>query len=117
MPIEAGPQSLLVQVMRNQSNTSAKNEQAVEYAHVKIVLCLLRREGSTVAQQIDKADSNTAIDVEDQVILLRCGDRFDGDSVIEELACWEVLVDEILDKLNTQIRVVTGLNSMANPRN
>ena len=50
MPIQTGPQSLLIQVMRNQTNTSSENEKAIENSHVEIILGFLRGESAAIAQ-------------------------------------------------------------------
>jgi hypothetical protein len=105
MPIQAGAQSLLIQEVRNQTDATSKDEQTVEDTHAEVVLCLLGRESATVTQQIDEADGDTAIDIEDQVIFLGGCDGFDGDGVVKELVGGEVLDNEFFDELNAEIRV------------
>lgn len=73
MPVETSPQPLLVKEMSNQTNASAENEQAVEDTHLQVVLGLFVGEGTTVANQVNKADSNAAVHVEDEVVLLGRG--------------------------------------------
>lgn len=75
-------------------------------AHLEIILSLLRRESTAVADQVDKAHSNTTIDVEDQRVLLAGGDGLNGEGVVKELVAWEVLEDKLLHELNTKIWVV-----------
>ena len=106
MAIQASAQSLLVEVMGNQTDASAQDEQTVEHAHVEVILGLLGAEGTAVAHQIDEADGDAAVDVEDQIVFLGSGDGLDSQSIVEHLAAGEALLDELLDELDTQIRVV-----------
>jgi len=117
MPIQASPETLLVQIMCNQTNASAQYEQPIQDAHAEVVFSLLRTEGAAVAHQINEADSDTSIDVEDEVVLLAGGDRFDGDGVVKHLAAGETLLDEFFDKLDTEIGVVTRFDLVADTRN
>jgi hypothetical protein len=105
MPVQAGAQSLLVQEMRDQTDTASEHEQTVEHTHAQVVLCLFGREGTAVAQQVDEADGDAAVDVEDQVVFLGGCNCLDGDSVVEELVRGEVLDNEFLDELNAEIWV------------
>lgn len=110
MPVKTGPQPLLVKEMGNQTDTSAKDEETVEHTHLQIVLSLLGGESTTVADEVDKADGNAAINVKDKVILLGSCHGLDRESVVEQLGAWKVLLDVLFDKLDTEIGVVTGLD-------
>lgn len=79
-------------------------------AYLKVVLGFFGSESTTVPQQINEANSNTTIDVEDEVVLLRGGDTLNRKGVIKELVGWEALLNEFLDEFNTQVRVVSGLD-------
>jgi hypothetical protein len=116
MPVETSAEPLLVKEMGNQTDTSAENEETVEDTHLEIVLGLLVGEGTTVADKVNEADSNAAVDVENEVVLLGCCHRLDGKSVVEQLGAGEVLLDVLLDKLDTKIGVVAGLDPVANTR-
>ena len=70
-----------------------------------------------MSEEIHKADSNATINVEDEVVLLGSCDRLDGQSVIEELGAREVLLDVLLDELDTEIGVVTRLDPVADTGN
>jgi hypothetical protein len=113
MPVKTSPQPLLVKEMGNQTNASAKDEETVEYTHLKVVLGLLVGEGTTVADKVNEAHGNAAVDVENKVVLLRCGHRLDGKSIVEQLRAGEVLLNVLLDELDTEIGVVAGLDSVA----
>jgi hypothetical protein len=117
MTVETSPQTLLVQEMGNETDRPTQDEQTVEYTHAEIVLSLLRRESTAVADQVDEADSDTAVHVKNQVVLLRGGDSLDSDGIIEQLVAREVLDDVLLDELDTQIRVVPRLDAMTDTRN
>jgi hypothetical protein len=112
MPVQTSPEPLLVEIMGNQTDGTTKHEQTIEDTHLHIVLGLLLREGAAVAHQVNEADSNAAIDVENKIVLLGGGDSLDSKSVIEELAAGEGLLNEVLHKLDTEIRVVSRLDSV-----
>lgn len=97
MSIQTGPQALLVKVMRNQSNTPTKHEQTVEDTHVQVVFGFLGAESATVPHQINKADCDAAIDVKNEIVLLRGSDSLDSDGVVEHLAAREALLDKLFD--------------------
>jgi hypothetical protein len=100
--------------MGNETDTSAKDEETVENTHLQVVLSLLGGEGTAVADKVNEADSNAAVNVENQVVLLRCCNRLDGERIVEQLGGWEVLLNVLLDELDTEIGVVARLNPVAN---
>jgi len=104
--VETSAQSLLVEEVGNQTNRSSKHEQTVEHTHLEVVLCLFRGEGAAVAEEVDEADGDAAVDVEDEVVLLGGGNSLDSEGVIEEFCRGEVLLDEFLDELDAKIGVV-----------
>ncbi len=108
--------AFLIQEMGNQTNGSTQDEETVQNTHAEVILSLLWRERATVAEKVYKADGNTAVHVQDQVVLLGGGDSLDGDGIVEELVGSEVLHDELFDKLNTEIGVVSRLDSVTDTR-
>ena len=114
MTVKTSTQTLLIEVMCNKTDRATKNEETVQDTHLHVVLRLFSRESSAVAHQVDEADSNGTIDVENQVILLGSGNGLNGKSVIQHLARWETLLDELLDELDAEIWVVAGLDLVAN---
>jgi hypothetical protein len=114
MPVKASAQPLLVEEVGNQTDTSAENEETVEHTHLQVVLSLLVGESTTVADKVNKADRNATVNVEDEVVLLRCRYRLDSKRVVEQLGAGEVLLDVLLDELDTKIGVVAGLDPVAN---
>lgn len=112
MTVQASAQSLLIEVVGNETDASAEHEQTVQDTHREVVLSLLSGERTTVAHQVNKADGNATIDVEDQVVLLRGGDTLDSQSVVEQLVVGELIQDVLLDQLDTQVRVVARLDSV-----
>lgn len=110
MSVQTGPQTLLVKVMRDQTDTPTEHEQAVEDTHVHVVFGFLGAEGTAVPHQIDEADGDAAVDVENEIILLRCSDGLDGNSVVEHLAAGKALLDEFFDELDTEIGIIAGLD-------
>jgi hypothetical protein len=93
--------------MCNETNAATQNEQAVEHTHLQVVLSLLWGESTAVAHKVNKADSNAAVNVKDEVVLLRCCDALNGESIVKELGAWEVLLHELFDELNTEIGVIS----------
>jgi len=116
MPVKSSTQPLLVKEMGNQTDASAEDEETVEDTHLQVVFSLLIGEGTTVANEINEADSNATVNVENQVVFLGCCHRLDSERIVEELGAGEVLLDVLLDKFDTEIGVVAGLDPMANTR-
>ena len=113
MSVQSGPQPLLVKEMGNQTDTAAKNEQSVEDTHLQVVFSLFRSESTSAAHEVNEADGDGTVDVEDEVVLLAGGDGLDGDGVVEELGRGEVGLAELLDERDTEIGVVAGLDPVA----
>jgi len=114
MAVETSPKPLLVEEVSNETNAATKNEETVKDTHLEVVLSFFVSESTAVAEQIDKANSDAAVDVEDQVVLLGGGDLLNGQCVVEQLERGEVLLDVVLDQLHTEIGVGAGLDSVAN---
>jgi len=85
-------------------------------SYLKVVFGFFGGESTAVPQQINEANSNTAIDIENEVILLGGGDTLNCEGIVEELIGWEALLNEFLDELNTQVRVVSGLDPVTDTR-
>lgn len=113
MAVQAGAQPLLVEEVGNETDGTTEDEEAVEHAHLEVVLGLLGGEGAAVAEQVDEADGDGAVDVEDEVVLLGGGDGLDSDGVVEELGGGEVGLAELLDEGDAQVGVVAGLDAVA----
>ena len=56
--------------MRDQSNATPKHEQPVQHAVAEVIFRLFSAESAAVAHQVDEADGDAAVDVEDQVVFL-----------------------------------------------
>ena len=110
--VQTRAETLLVKVVCNQTNATAQDEQTIEHTHAHVVFDLFGGESSAVAQQIHEADCYTSVDVQDKVVLLGGSDGLNSNGVIEQLGAGEVLLGEFLDQLNTEVGVVTGLNSV-----
>jgi hypothetical protein len=54
----------------------------VEAAVRERLVSLLAREGTAATQEVDECDGNAAVDVEDEVLFLRCSQALDGDRVL-----------------------------------
>jgi hypothetical protein len=107
MPVQASPQPLLVEEVGNQTNASAEHEQTVEDTHLEIVLGLLAGEGSAVAEKIHEADSDAAVDVEDEVVFFGRCYCLDSQRIVEQFGAGKILFDILLDELDAEIGVVS----------
>lgn len=114
--VQTSAQSLLVQEVGNETDGTTKHEQTVQHTHLEVVFRLLCAESAAVSEQVDEANSNATVDVENEVVLLGGGNTLDSDGVIEELGRWEVLLAELLNEGDTEVRVVAGLDTVANTR-
>lgn len=114
MSVQTSAQSLLVEVMGNETDRTTEDKKTVEDTHLEVVLCLFGAEGARVSEEVDEADGNATVDVENEVVLLRGGDGFDGEGVVEELGGWEVLQAVFLDERDTEIGVVPRLDTVTN---
>src|SRR4051812_46437244 len=102
--------------MRDETNASSQDKQAVQNTHVEVVLCLFRAERTAVPQQVYEADRDATVNIQNEVVLLRGRHRLNGQGIVEELVARELGEDVLLDEFHTQIRVVPRLDSVANAR-
>ena len=65
--VERCTQALLVEVVADETDGATEDEEAVQGADLDVLVRLLGREGTGVAQQVDEADGDTAIDVENEL--------------------------------------------------
>lgn len=114
MSVETSTQSLLIEIVSNQTNATTENEQAIENTNPEVVLDLFTGKCTAGPHEINEANSNATIDVQNQVVLLRCCHRLNGNGVIEETGTGEILLCVFLDQLDTKIGVVAGFDSMPN---
>jgi hypothetical protein len=98
--------------MGNETDGTTQDEKSIKNTNRQILLGFFSGERTTVSQHVDEADGDAAIHVQDQVVLLGSGDGFDSNGVVKELVRREVLHNKVLDKLDTQVRVVARLDSM-----
>ena len=64
----------------------------------------------TLTQEINKCNSNGAINVQDQVVPLRSGDLLNLQGVGEERVFREVLGHKVLDDGDAGVRILDGLD-------
>ena len=84
--------------------------------HLDVLVRLLGRERPAVAEQVDEADRDAAVDVQDELVLLRRRHLLDCERIVEQTVRGEVLADVLLDELDTKIRVVDALDLVADTR-
>ena len=90
-----------------------RNVKTTVRAYLDVLVSLIGRERTTVAEEVDEADGDASIDVEDVRVLLRRRDLLNRERVVEQAVAREVLADVLLDKLDTQVRVVHALDLVA----
>ena len=117
MTVQSSAQSLLVEVVSNKTNATSENEETVQDTHAEVVLSLFGGESTRVAEQVDEANSNTSVNVENKIVLLRGCNGLNSNGVVEELVGGEVLGNVLLDQLDTEIGVVAGLDPVADTGN
>jgi len=54
-------------MVTNETDAASENEQTVQSTNLDILISLLGGEGTAVSQEIDEADGNAAIDVENKL--------------------------------------------------
>ena len=107
-------QPLLIQVVSNETDTPSKNEQAIESSDLNVLIGFFRSECTRVTEQVDEADGNAAVNIQDECILLRGCDLLNSEGIIQKTVAGEVLRHVLLDELDAQIRVVYALYLVAN---
>jgi len=65
--VEGRPKSLLVKVVANEANAATKDEKAIQRANLDVLVCLFPSEGTTVTEQVNKANGYTTVNVEDEL--------------------------------------------------
>ena len=67
MTVQRGAQALLVEVVADETDGATEDEEAVQGADLDVLVRLLGREGTGVAQQVDEADGDATVNVEDEL--------------------------------------------------
>lgn len=111
--VQRSTEAFLIKVVSNETDAATEDEQTIQCTDLDVFISFLRGEGTTITEEIDEADGNASIDVEDERVLLRGGDLLDGKSVVEQAVAGEVLDDVFLHELDTEIRVVDALDLVA----
>ena len=114
--VEWGAQTLLVEVVTDEADAAAKDEETVESTDLDVLVRLLRREGTAVTEQVDEADGDTAVNDEDEGVLLGRRHFLDGQCIVEQAVAREILPYILLDELYTQIRIIDTLDLVADTR-
>lgn len=100
--------------MADKANTASQDEQAVQAPNLDIFISFFPIECTGISKQVDEADSNASVDVQDERILLRRRHFLDGEGVVEEGVAREVLLHVLLHELDTKVRIVHRLDLVAN---
>jgi len=54
-------------MVTNEADAATKNEQTVKSTDLDVLVSLLRGKGTAITEQVNEADSNAAIDVQDKL--------------------------------------------------
>lgn len=114
MTVEWCAQTLLVEMVTNETDTASEDEQAVQAPNLNVLISFFPGKCTRISEQVDEADGNATVDVQDERILLRCRHLFNSKRIVEEGVAREVLLHVLLDELNTKIRVVHRLDLVTN---
>jgi len=109
MSVKRGAKPLLVKVVANESNGTAEDKETVEGTNLDILFSFLRAECTTVTKQINKADSDATVNIQDECILLRRRHLLNSEGIVEKTVAGEVLLDVLLDELDTRSGLLTLL--------
>lgn len=66
--VQRRAEALLVEVVPDEPDAAPKYEQTVKRADLDVLVRLIRGERSTVTEQVDKADGDATIDVQDELM-------------------------------------------------
>jgi len=130
--VERSAEALLVKVVADETDGATEDEQAVQGTDLDVFISFLGSEGTAIPEEIDETYGDATIDVQNELregqgwietsrvethcVLLRGGHLLDGKGIIEQAMTGEVLVNILLDKLDTEIRVVDALDLVADTR-
>ena len=67
MTVQRCTQTLLIEVVTNETDAATKNEETIQSADFDVFVSFLWCEGTTVSQKVDEADGNTTIDVQNKL--------------------------------------------------
>ena len=76
MAVERCTQALLVKVVADEADGATEDEEAVQGADLDVLVRLVRRERTTVSEQVDEADGDAAVDVEDELSTVSVSKQF-----------------------------------------
>lgn len=116
MSVQRLLEQLLVQVVTDETDRSAENEQTVQSTALEVFGSLFLGECTAPAEQVAERGGDSAIDVENEGVGLLGGDILNGKGKVERLVVREVLLDKVNDKHNSEIGVGLGLDLVADTR-
>lgn len=89
-------ETLLVQEVADEPRGAAQDKEGVQTPNIDVLIGLGGRESTALAQQIDKADCNAPVHVQNQVGLLRGGQRLHLQGKVQQWCGREVFVYKVL---------------------
>jgi hypothetical protein len=70
MSVQGSAETFLIKVMANETDAATENEETVERSNLDIFLRLLRGKGTAITKQIDEANGDASIDIENELFVL-----------------------------------------------
>ena len=67
MTVQRRAEPLLIKMVTNETNAATEDKQPVERPDLDVLVRLFRSEGAAVPKEIDKADGDAAVDVQDEL--------------------------------------------------
>lgn len=118
MSVKWRTEPLLVEVVSNETDAATKDEETIESPDLDAFVGCFGGKDTTVVQEVDKADSDATVDVDDELggvsfgfvrnggtygMFLACGYFLNGKPVVMKRVAWEVLPHVSLDELDTEL--------------
>jgi hypothetical protein len=70
MAVERCSESLLVEMVTNETDATTENEETIQRANLNVLVRLFPSERSTVPEEVNEADCDATIDVENELDII-----------------------------------------------
>merc|ERR1719234_504324 len=114
VPVQPLLEPLLIEEVADEPDATSEHKHSIQRAGLDVRLCLILGEEPTLSQQINKANSNAAVHVEDEIWLLLSGDLFHLLGIVKQRGAGEVLLGKLCHQGHSLVRVVQALDAMPN---
>mmetsp|Transcript_117758 Transcript_117758/g.377784 ORF Transcript_117758/g.377784 Transcript_117758/m.377784 type:complete len:469 (-) Transcript_117758:1060-2466(-) len=104
----------LIQVVADEADGAAQDEEAVEAAEGHQVVALLPREGAARPDHVNERHGDATVHVQDEVRALAGRELLNLQGEVQHRGGLEVLLGIVLDEFHALVRVGQGLDAVAN---